>query len=62
MRWRNRPRTERKTSAPDQMVVVVLTKAIEDGDVPEVRAGIAAENPAAAASANEQAALQPTPQ
>jgi len=44
------------------MVVVVLTKAIEDGDVPEVRAGIAAENPAAAASANEQAALQPTPQ
>ena len=43
------------------MVVVVLTKAIEDGDVPEVRAGIAAENPAAAASANEQAALQPTP-
>ena len=31
------------------------------GDVPEVRAGIAAENPAAAASANEQTALQPTP-
>lgn len=43
------------------MVVVVLTKAIEDGDVPEVRAGIAAENPAAAASANERIALQPTP-
>ena len=42
--------------------MVVLTKATEDGgDVPEVRAGIAAENPAAAASANEQAALQPTP-
>ena len=42
--------------------MVVLTKAIEDGgDIPEVRAGIAAENPAAAASANEQAALQPTP-
>ena len=31
------------------------------GDVSEVRAGIAAENPAAAASANEQTALQPTP-
>lgn len=32
------------------------------GDVPEVRAGIAAEHPAAAASANEQTALQLTPQ
>ena len=41
--------------------IAELTEMRKRDNVPEVRAGIAAENPAAAASANEQAALQPTP-
>ena len=41
--------------------IAELTEMRKRDNVPEVRAGIATENPAAAASANEQTALQPTP-